>query len=108
MGPGARHSALDDSWGGWNWKKILGLGKSSQLSYLHPSYLTSTGSLFETNLTKAKEMASIQRKAANDFAATFPEDTIQQWKQMVQEWEANPSRPNPYVSNDRGMYFHFL
>ena len=27
MGPGARHSALDDSWGGWNWKKVLGLGK---------------------------------------------------------------------------------
>jgi len=27
MGPGARHSALDDSWGGWNWKKLLGLGE---------------------------------------------------------------------------------
>jgi len=27
MGPGARHSALDDSWGGWNWKKLLGFGK---------------------------------------------------------------------------------
>jgi hypothetical protein len=26
MGLGARHSALDDSWGGWNWKKVLGLG----------------------------------------------------------------------------------
>ena len=28
MGPGARHSALDDSWGGWNWKKLLGFGKA--------------------------------------------------------------------------------
>ena len=27
MGPGARHSALDDSWSGWNWRKTLGLGK---------------------------------------------------------------------------------
>lgn len=26
MGPGARHLALDDSWSGWNWKKILGMG----------------------------------------------------------------------------------
>jgi hypothetical protein len=26
MGPGARHAALDDSWGGWNWKKVLGFG----------------------------------------------------------------------------------
>jgi hypothetical protein len=31
MGPGARHTALDDSWGGWNWKKILGLGEYSDL-----------------------------------------------------------------------------
>jgi len=28
MGPGARHLALDDSWSGWNWKKILGMGIS--------------------------------------------------------------------------------
>lgn len=27
MGPGARHSALDDSWSGWNWKKVLGFGE---------------------------------------------------------------------------------
>lgn len=26
MGPGARHLALNDSWSGWNWKKILGMG----------------------------------------------------------------------------------
>ena len=26
MGPGARHSALDSHWGGWNWRKITGLG----------------------------------------------------------------------------------
>ena len=29
MGPGARHLTLDDHWGGWNWKKILGMGKPS-------------------------------------------------------------------------------
>ena len=27
MGPGARHSTLDNYWGRWNWKKVLGLGK---------------------------------------------------------------------------------
>ena len=26
MGPGARHLTLDDIWGGWNWRKILGMG----------------------------------------------------------------------------------
>ena len=29
MGPGARRMALDDGWGGWNWKKILGMGAPS-------------------------------------------------------------------------------
>jgi hypothetical protein len=28
MGAGARHSALDGHWGGWNWWKIVGFGKS--------------------------------------------------------------------------------
>lgn len=28
MGPGARHMSLDDTWGGWNWKKILGMGET--------------------------------------------------------------------------------
>lgn len=105
MGPGARHSALDDSWGGWNWRKLLGLGKSDVFFCTRPSYLIPLGSLLEANLTKAKEMASVQRKAAGDFTATFPETTIHQWKRMVQEWEANPSCPNPYVSNDRGRVF---
>ena len=33
MGPGARHSALDDSWGGWNWRKTLGLGEHNVSFY---------------------------------------------------------------------------
>lgn len=27
MGPGARHAALDDHWGGWNWMKLVTLGE---------------------------------------------------------------------------------
>ena len=27
MGAGARHSALDGHWAGWNWRKVTGLGK---------------------------------------------------------------------------------
>ena len=29
MGAGARHSVLDNHWGGWNWRKITGFGKAS-------------------------------------------------------------------------------
>ena len=31
MGPGAHHLTLDDSWSGWNWKKILGMGMNKFL-----------------------------------------------------------------------------
>ncbi|KAF9779310.1 hypothetical protein BJ322DRAFT_1113656 [Thelephora terrestris] len=84
MGPGARHAALDDSWGGWNWRKILGLG-----------------SLLEKNLLKATEMASKQRQAADDFTATFPRETVRVWRRMVKDWETDAAYPNPYLSNDR-------
>jgi hypothetical protein len=69
------------------------------------SQLLLIGSLLGTNLIKAKEMASKQRKVANDFEATFPPDTIRQWKRMVRKWEAKSSNPNPYVSKDRGRFF---
>lgn len=26
MGPGHRHDILDDHWGAWNWRKVVGLG----------------------------------------------------------------------------------
>lgn len=27
MGPGGRHDTLDDHWGAWNWRKLVGLGE---------------------------------------------------------------------------------
>ena len=50
-------------------------------------------------------MGSVQRKAANDFTATFSNETVQEWRKMVKEWEEDPSCSNPYVSNERGMFF---
>ena len=44
----------------------------------------------------------MQRKAADDFTVTFPHETVQRWRKMVEEWQANHSRPNPYVSNEQG------
>ena len=28
MGPGSRHDTLDDHWGVWNWRKVVGMGES--------------------------------------------------------------------------------
>ena len=37
MGPGARRVALNDSWSGWNWKKILGMGMFPSLTTFGPT-----------------------------------------------------------------------
>lgn len=41
MGAGARHSSLDDHWGGWNWMKVVTLGKRPLASAGHDQNLTS-------------------------------------------------------------------
>ena len=51
---------------------------------------------------KAVEMAEKQRRIAADFTTTFPSKTVRRWRKMVEEWQVNTSRPNPYVSNERG------
>lgn len=39
MGPGGRHDTLDDHWGAWNWRKVVGLGMYI-IQYAAPSLLT--------------------------------------------------------------------
>ena len=46
MGPGARHATLDDSWGGWNWRKILGFGTYAALSWVERDRLIFTTNRF--------------------------------------------------------------
>lgn len=49
-------------------------------------------------------MSSKQRQIADDFTATFPRETIQAWSLMVKEWEADPSKPNPYFLTEKGGF----
>lgn len=39
MGAGARHLVLDDTWSGWNWGKILGMGKPGFIGRVRPDHL---------------------------------------------------------------------
>ena len=66
------------------------------------------GSLLATNLTKAAEMALKQRQAANEFSGTFPHETVQSWTKMVKDWENDHSRPNPYISKERGTFLNSI
>jgi hypothetical protein len=78
MGPGARHDTLDNHWGHWNWRKLVGLGE-----------------LLKKRLLKAIPERNFQR----DSLATFTEhqaEHVPTWKAMVEAFEANSENPNPY------------
>ncbi|KAI6041640.1 hypothetical protein EDC04DRAFT_2867093 [Pisolithus marmoratus] len=75
MGPGHRRDTLDDYMGDWNWKKLEAIPECNE----HRAD-------FE-ELTRLLELK-------------FP-DQLALWKQQVEEWENDPSKPNPFeVKND--------
>ncbi|KAJ7871245.1 hypothetical protein B0H14DRAFT_2257556, partial [Mycena olivaceomarginata] len=78
MGPGARHDTLDDHWGHWNWRELVGLGE-----------------LLKKRLVKAIP----ERNFQHDSLATFTEhqaEHVPTWKVMVEVFEADSKNPNPY------------
>ncbi|KAJ6480697.1 hypothetical protein C8R47DRAFT_1218545 [Mycena vitilis] len=90
MGPGSRHDTLDDHWGHWNWGKLIGLGI-----------------LLRKRLLRAIPERNFQR----DSLATFTENQAEHvgaWKTMVEEFEADqtkpkPTKPNPYELPKSGL-----
>jgi hypothetical protein len=78
MGPGARHDTLDDHWGHWNWQKLIGLRE-----------------LLKKRLLKAIP----ERNFQHDSLAMFTEhqaEHIPTWKAMVDDFEADSTKLNPY------------
>ncbi|KAF9784125.1 hypothetical protein BJ322DRAFT_1109984 [Thelephora terrestris] len=91
MGAGARHSALDGHWGGWNWRKIIGFGTVFHIIRNHP-----TRPLLLKNIRKAVGMA---RK---------PPAVIHEWKTMKLRWEEDPSQPDPYQLVEKASKFNSM
>ncbi|KIM60068.1 hypothetical protein SCLCIDRAFT_26859 [Scleroderma citrinum Foug A] len=87
MGPGHRQDTLDDYFGDWNWKKLIMLGPSI--------------------LRKVKEAIPERNDHQQDFEELtwslmlkFPVQ-LALWKQQVEEWENDLTKPNPFeVKND--------
>ncbi|KAJ7670794.1 hypothetical protein DFH06DRAFT_1267265 [Mycena polygramma] len=85
MGPGSRHDMLDDHWGHWNWLKLVGLGV-----------------LLMKRLLRAIPERNFQR----DSLATFTENQaehVEGWKAMVETFEADATKPNPYELPKSGI-----
>ncbi|KAG1853790.1 hypothetical protein C8R48DRAFT_610437 [Suillus tomentosus] len=74
MGPGCRRDTLDDHFGDWNWKKVVGLGSSL--------------------LFKMKEATSEKaghRAAFEEFDSVIAPENRMAWKAEMEAWEENPN-----------------
>ncbi|OBZ77742.1 hypothetical protein A0H81_02190 [Grifola frondosa] len=79
MGPGSRRDLLDDVFGDHNWRKV------TQLPV--------------TLLAKIKEAVELRNEhvsAFRSFHATLPLDDTAEWLRIIEEWEEDRSRPNPF------------
>ena len=101
MGAGARHSALDGHWGGWNWRKVVGFGEQ-QFDHLHfhRKYLLA-GKLLLKNLHEARDMAQKCEKICKDFERQVDLGTIKGWRAMKDSWERDSSKPDPYKLTEK-------
>ena len=89
MGPGSRHDTLDDHLGNWNWGKLVGFGK-----------------LWRKRLLEAYKGLALQRGALEAFSEAQSE-YVDLWLQQIKDWEADRSKPNPYVLPQSGLTFAY-
>ncbi|KAF7312981.1 CxC2 domain-containing protein [Mycena kentingensis (nom. inval.)] len=83
-GPGSRADQLDDHWGFWNWRKVIGL----------PALLCRRIDKAELDLAAQEESLAAFSKEQAEFIA--------EWTRMIQEWEEDPSKPNPFEGTATG------
>ncbi|KAG2033227.1 hypothetical protein BDR03DRAFT_985153 [Suillus americanus] len=79
MGPGSRCDTLDDHFNDWNWKKVCLMGKTlaCKVNAALPERLKCTHDL-------------------HDFEAALDPSQLACWKQDIEGWESDRSKPNPF------------
>ncbi|KAJ7728986.1 hypothetical protein B0H14DRAFT_2409803, partial [Mycena olivaceomarginata] len=78
MGPGSREDTLNAHWGSWNWDKLIGLGER-----------------LRTKLDRANKEYTDQLESFTEFS-TQQAEHVPEWKKKVEDFEADPTQPNPY------------
>lgn len=109
-GPAARHTILDNHWGGWNWRKFVGLRKASSSFLLRSSINDYSGVQLKKMLKRAIEWAKTQRKQAKAMTDAWPnlapswQATLRAYKRDQLKPKRDRSVPNPFEEPDCGMY----
>lgn len=96
MGPGARHDTLDDHFGDWNWRLLVGMGK--ELFPFIPFFvdLLPKGTSFTRKLQEAIPERNKHKEVFSKLSSSLSSKVVQEWSKMLQDWEADNSKPNPY------------
>ena len=94
-GPYTRRAILDDHWGSLNWNKLLGLRKLL-LSSTALSLISCLGKFLLKNLWRSLALSRTQRTFALAMSAKHPADVLQRWANMRDNFDKDPTKPNPY------------
>ncbi|PPR06471.1 hypothetical protein CVT24_002571 [Panaeolus cyanescens] len=79
MAPPAHRETLNDHWNGWNFRRTV--------------YFRNE---FRRRFKEAAYMSKKQQEIYDQLTATFGAKCIKEWTNMVTEYEADRSKPNPY------------
>ncbi|KAG1760085.1 hypothetical protein EV702DRAFT_1208029 [Suillus placidus] len=74
MGPGSRRDTLDDHFGDWNWKKVVGLGAT-----------------LLRKMIEAQEERGAHQTAFQELNDVLAPETTEAWKVEIVSWEENPN-----------------
>ncbi|KAK0493407.1 hypothetical protein EDD18DRAFT_1108187 [Armillaria luteobubalina] len=80
MGPGHRCEKLDQHFGDFNWQKNM-----------------SQGDMLLCKIKDAVPKASDHEDQFKCFTASLPQDDIVKWTKMVEDWEVDRMKPNPFA-----------
>ncbi|EIW81308.1 hypothetical protein CONPUDRAFT_153858 [Coniophora puteana RWD-64-598 SS2] len=87
MGHGHRIDTLDDYFGDWNWKKLVGLGE-----------------LLSRRLVDAIKQRNIHVADLTGFEDSLPSDQLQKWRAELALWETDPdSNENPFDDKSKDI-----
>ncbi|OAX32391.1 hypothetical protein K503DRAFT_702091, partial [Rhizopogon vinicolor AM-OR11-026] len=79
MGPGSRRDALDDHFSDWNWRKMSNFGV-----------------FLLRKLKEAIPQCDQHISDLVDFEEAIPAESLTTWRVMVEDWEADHSKANPF------------
>ncbi|KAG6818228.1 hypothetical protein H0H93_006665 [Arthromyces matolae] len=81
MGPGSRRDTLDSHFGDYNWRKVIGMGRTLLRR-------------FKTASTDMVDHVTAHR----ELSISIPPELLVTWTAQVKAWEQNKSEMNPFVS----------